>query len=414
LYRLSRARCGGQRNKGKRGSVGIKSRYFIRLLASSFVALILTGHWTARAGQSDLATLQNASEAIANQDYTAAFDDYLKALIANPSQPSTIDSCMTLLTQNPPQKVHLATLAQLNTALMPFDVVYENTEAGTSRSDYRTVFIVPRNALAQDEQDPVDDWPFSRAIYVFRGTDERTANLICTVHYQSDEFAGLAHHIGAFLALLDDVYTQKMMASRADDGYPFNVWLCSTAPVSNGGEQWRNNIYFYDIGDDRSSIEWIREIAHEFSHLAFRPLGGDYTYPEAFANGYLGERLLVRWLWRGAAGGSKSVVATWGRTFEGYPNFARLLIDPAVKEFTSHGLDKTELARRDAVGMRYMIGMMLYIDDSCGSAEVGTVLQNIADRHTSNPNMLYSSAKDALEKSSKKMAQGLVTLHRDQ
>ena len=381
----------------------ISSSHLIRLIVLLFVAFFLIAIPITRADnvlepQSYASDIQNAKTAIANQDYSAAFNSYLLANLSDSAQPAATIGSLTVLEQNTPSSIDLSTIVKLPTSGLPFNVIFQNTEAGSAHSDYKTVFIVPNDELTNDQEDPVDNWPFSRAAYVYTTRSGLKANLLCTVYYQTTDYSDLAHHIGALLALLDDVYYQKMFVSRADDSYPFNVWLCSTAPVSNGGEQWQNNIYFYDIGDDRSSIEWIREIAHEFSHLAFRAVGGQYTFPEAFANGYLGERLLVRWLSRGAAGGAPSVEAAWTRTFGGYPNFERLLINPALKEFTSHGLNKTELAQKDGTGMRYMIGMMLYLDDVCGSAAVGSALQSIADQHSSDPDLLFEPVKAALSK----------------
>jgi hypothetical protein len=345
--------------------------------------------------------MQDAQAAIANQDYSAAFNSYLLAAESDSTQAAAIAGIMSTLEQNTPSSIDIATLLKLPTSGLPFDISFQNTEAGSEHSLYKTIFIAPHDSLPNDQEDPVENWPFGSAVYVYTTHNGIKANLLCTIYYQTTDYVDLAHRIGSLLAVIDNTYIEKMQASRADNHSPFNVWLCSTAPVSNGGEQWQNNIYFYDIGDDRSSIEWIREIAHEYSHLAFRPVGGQYTFPEAFANGYLGERLLVRWLDRGAAGGIPSVEAAWKRTFGGYPNFERLLITPAIAEYTSHGLSKAELGRRDGTGMRYMIGMMLYIDDTCGSASVGSILQSIADQHSSDPNLLFEPARIALSKAPK-------------
>jgi len=384
-------------------------QFSIRLAVLLFVALFLILPKSATAddvptSDSYASLVADGDAAVTNQDYSTAFNDYLHASQLDASQPAALSSALTVLEQNTPTTINLPAVSRMPAEVLPFVVNITNTEAATSHTDYKTVIIVPTDALSTEQDDPVESWPFTRAIYVYSSIDGVKANLICTVHYQSADYTQFAQKTGALLALLDDVYNTKMVVARADDSYPFHVWLCSTAPVSNGGEQWRNNIYFYDIGDERSSIEWIREIAHEFSHLAFQAVGGDYTYPEAFANGYLGERLLVRWLSRGVAGGGQSVEADWLGTFAGYPNFERLLITPSLAEFTAHGLNKTELARRDEVGMRYMIGMMLYVDDVCGSQTVGNILQSVADQHSTDPNLLYDPVKLALAAAKHKKA----------
>jgi hypothetical protein len=349
----------------------------------------------------DSTIVQQADSAADTQDYNTAFDDYILAKVQHTSDTNVDSRCLKVLEQNTPTTIDYQNLVKAGNQQLPFDLSVQDTELSTNNTEYKTVLIVPRSALSTEIDDPVESWPFDRVAYVYSSHDAHSASLLCTIHFQTDDMQPLAERIGALMAVLDDVYATKMQTERADDSFPFHVWLCGAAPVSNGGEQWRNNIYFYDVADERSSIEWIREIAHEFSHLAFQPVGGDYTYPEAFANGYLGERLLVRWLARGAAGGAPTVEAAWKGTFSGYPNFNRLLIAPSLLEFSTHGLSKDELARRDDVGMRYLIGMMLDVDDTCGSTEVGTLLQQLADQHSSNADLLYDPVKRALAASIK-------------
>jgi hypothetical protein len=144
------------------------------------------------------------------------------------------------------------------------------------------------------------------------------------------------------------------------------VWLC--AGGHSGGEQWRSNLYLYDLDTPRSSIEWVREIVHEYSHLALPAIGG-YSAPEYWANGYLGERLLVRWLMR-APRGPAQVEAVWG-DFSGAANFSRLLLAPPLALYKKIGPNPSWLARKDEAGMRYLIGQALTFDDKWGSARLG-------------------------------------------
>jgi hypothetical protein len=374
--------------------MGINLSHFVRVSALLFVAFILPVKSNDAVALADhlpsySALTQDAAICKANDDYSGAFNDDLLAVALDPSQGAAVADSLLLLTQNTPANLNLTSLAALPANSMPFDVLMSNTEAGLPGSDDKTIILVPRDSEPAEIDDPVEDWPFARAMYIYTAQGGGQASLLCSIHYQTTDTTGMAEHIGTLLSLLDRVYADRMVVSRADDSYPFHVWLCANAPVSNGGEQWRNNIYFYDISNPRSSIEWIREIAHEFSHLAFQAVGGTYTDPEAFANGYLGERLLVRWLSQGTAGGAVSVESAWKGTFAGYYNFNRLLIAPPLKEFAAYGLNRTKLAERNADGMRYLIGMLLTVDDRCGSAAVGNCLQTIADQHSSDPNLLY-------------------------
>jgi hypothetical protein len=158
--------------------------------------------------------------------------------------------------------------------------------------------------------------------------------------------------------------------------------------MGNGGEQWQDNIYFYGVQDQRSSIEWIREIAHEYSHMAFPIVGGDYTSPESWANGYIGERLLLRWIARGAAGGSSTLEKIWKSTFAGYANFDKKLIAPPLALFARNPLSSQWLSKRDANGMNYLIGMLLTVDDKAGAASCAELLWSLPQSAVVSPNLL--------------------------
>ncbi len=86
---------------------------------------------------------------------------------------------------------------------------------------------------------------------------------------RTEDNATLAARIARLLALAHQTLTQKTGQEAANGTEPFDVWLC--AKGQTGGEQWRSNLYLYDIDTPRSSIEWIREIVHEYSPS--RPAG---------------------------------------------------------------------------------------------------------------------------------------------
>src|SRR5206468_11771889 len=72
-----------------------------------------------------------------------------------------------------------------------------------------------------------------------------------------------------------------------------NVWL--TREGRPGGEEFKRNVYLYAVGEDRAPAEWVREVAHEYSHVVL-PAFGPFASPERWANGYLGVRLFLKWL----------------------------------------------------------------------------------------------------------------------
>jgi len=253
--------------------------------------------------------------------------------------------------------------------------------------------IVPKAYLPTHATEPVHQWKFAKVAYVYTDGGE-SARLFCAVHYPTDDQAPLAARMGRLLALAHQTLIQKTGQEAMNGTAPFDVWLCTGG--QSGGEQWRSNIYLYDLDTPRSSIEWIREIAHEYSHLALPAIGG-YDAPEYWANGYLGERLIVRWLMR-LPDGPARVQAVWG-DFSGAANFERLLIAPALAQYKKTGPSPTWLARKDEAGMRYLIGQALAFDDKYGSARLGDAFTRLPQFHDATAKDFAAALTESLASS---------------
>ncbi len=223
--------------------------------------------------------------------------------------------------------------------------------------------VTPNAYLPTPATEPQHGAVFPRVtdFYVPTSTT-KTDRLLCRLHFLDDGDAPLAARMGALLTLLHRTQVAKTGQEPDGGSEPFDVWLCRRG--ADGGDEWHRNIYFYDLDTPRSSIEWIREIAHEYGHMALPPIGG-YAAPEYWANGYYGERLLVRWL-ADTPGGPALVERVWG-DFSGWPNFERLLITPAIALYKASGPDSALASRTDEEGMRYLIGQMLVFDDKYGA-----------------------------------------------
>ncbi|MBV9852583.1 MAG: hypothetical protein JO250_23200 [Armatimonadetes bacterium] len=238
--------------------------------------------------------------------------------------------------------------------------------------------VVPLAFLPTPATESQHGWAFSHVTYIYVPADaENTNRLLCRVHYTQAGDADLAARFGGLLALAHRTLTQQTGREALNGDTPFDVWLCRKGQT--GGEQWRSNIYFYDLDTPRSSIEWIREITHEYGHLALPPIGG-YSAPEYWANGYYGERLITRWIAR-AQGGPALVAQVWG-DFSGWPNFQRLLIAPALALYKKAGPSPTMATRTDDTGMRYLIGQILTCDDKYGARRLGEVFSHLPHYRT--------------------------------
>ncbi len=233
--------------------------------------------------------------------------------------------------------------------------------------------VVPKAYLPTPATEPQHGWAFSHVTYVYVPVGSASTNhLLCRLHYTTDTDADLAARIGGLLALAHRTLVTQTVREAANGTTPFDVWLCHKGQT--GGEQWRSNIYFYDLDTPRSSIEWIREIVHEYGHLALPAIGG-YSAPEYWANGYYGERLITRWMAR-APGGPGLVTQVWG-DFSGWPNFERLLVAPAIALYKKSGPSPAQAGRTDDAGMRYLIGQILTFDDKYGARRLGEVFAHL-------------------------------------
>jgi hypothetical protein len=249
------------------------------------------------------------------------------------------------------------------------------------------ILATPRPYLVTEAIEPEHGWRFGKVCYLYQNDNAETGmlRLFCAVHYTRPSDAALAARVSRLLVVASRVLAERLKQPAANGDSPFDVWLCPKGQT--GGEQYKSNLYFYDLDTPRSSIEWLREIVHEYAHLALPAIGG-YTAPEYWANGYLGERLMVRWLYRDLR--SRALVEeVWG-DFSGGANYLRLIADPARAQYRRIGPNKRWLARRDEEGMRYFIGLILSADDKYGSAVVGETLAEL-------PTYRYATPEDVVE-----------------
>lgn len=116
------------------------------------------------------------------------------------------------------------------------------------------------------------------------------------VYTTSSSEKQLATNVACFFLLLYREVSQHLHFDHPAE-QTLSVWL-SPSRFTNadvGGEQFRNQIYIYDIYAARSPFEWCRELAHEYGHYILPGVTG-FTSPEPWANGVLGERLFTLWI----------------------------------------------------------------------------------------------------------------------
>lgn len=120
-----------------------------------------------------------------------------------------------------------------------------------------------------------------------------------------------------------------------------------------------NTIYIYDLSSFSSPVEMAREVAHEYGHATLAPVGG-YTDPEDWANGYLGEKLYLRWIRDEMAAKRLTSDDAMGASYDAINAWVKKNVDPWVVQSATRP-PTVNIARTDAAGMHAFLGLALYL-----------------------------------------------------
>jgi hypothetical protein len=200
------------------------------------------------------------------------------------------------------------------------------------------------------------------------------------VHIAEREGLPLAKRVARLLLLL---YGENQKRLHID--HPYNdtvdVWLSARSIPSQGngdagGEQFKNQIYLYNIAAERPPAEWAREIAHEYGHYALPGVSG-FREPEEWANGVLGERLFLKWLdedQHSALLKPEEIPFVDAAQLDDY---IHKQVTPLIRRiaFAHEGYDGSALMRKDAAGMDNYTALALYLDTVYGSSMLLSALQ---------------------------------------
>ncbi len=203
------------------------------------------------------------------------------------------------------------------------------------------------------------------------------------VHVPVAEAMQLARRVARLLLLFQGEMRARLNYQPMAANSTVNVWLMDRPGLQSdsGGEQIGNNIYLYDIYEERKLIEWVREIAHEYGHLALPGVCG-FTEPEAWANGVLGERLFLKWLDDDLRSAKiKPADIAFGSRVDVEEYNARQ-VSPLIGRIARDGLNARLMARRDAAGMDYYTAFVLYLDSVYGSPLLLDAMRATAPRNS--------------------------------
>ena len=150
------------------------------------------------------------------------------------------------------------------------------------------------------------------------------------------------------------------------DGWNAGAWIDSSA----------DQMMLFRTGEERSPAEWLREIAHEYSHIAFPPFAGFQMPLEPFGNGRLGETILMLW-----AAQNPSTFFAPDEIDEARKNcrfhVARHAI-PALDTWLESDPTKPLSTKGDAKSLNQLIGLALQIERVYGAAVLRRALDEAA------------------------------------
>lgn len=253
------------------------------------------------------------------------------------------------------------------------------------------VILTPRlSEQSLSRSDPKHGWQFTVACYgYFRNEYLSQPELRFRVYAQQVDDLPRAQKVCRLLLRLGQLAWHRLRLQVNLQGERvLNVWLCRQG--NPGGEQWRNNLYIYSIQSIQHPIEWLREVAHEFSHALLPGITG-YIAPEPWASGYMGERLFMTWL--EATGTQLSSDDLCDASLQDIRQFVQQRCLPLRNRWATDGFPREDFSRTDAVGMGTLIGLALYIDAVYGS---NTLRATFARLIEPQPSALWKAFTEAL------------------
>lgn len=267
----------------------------------------------------------------------------------------------------PPPSLKAAAEAGYDVSLLP---AFTSALAAVATPSLRQMSGLPA--------DPKHEWQFTVACYGYLQLEGMNQpELRFRVYAQHLDDLTSAQNVCRLLLRLQELAWQKLRLQVNLQGErTLNVWLCRQG--NPGGEQWRNNLYIYAVHEIRRPMDWLREITHEFSHALIPGITG-YHSPEPWANGYVGERLLLSWVASLLQEGQLSAEDVAGAPVADVRRFVQQRCLPLRQMWTQQGFPERDFRRTDTTGMSALIGLVLYIDGIYGSHTLRSTFARLAE-----------------------------------
>jgi hypothetical protein len=219
-----------------------------------------------------------------------------------------------------------------------------------------------------ERRDPVHGWPFPVADYGYVWTPKTQRWVMrARLHRGPGVDERLADRALATLLCLQVAaweYLHREPAQRP--GRVVHIWV--TREGEAGARAVGHDLYLHAVGVERSPGEWLREIAHEYGHMALPGIGGFNETDDPWADGYLAELLFPKWL---AAVGADEC--------SGWPMAeAERQAEPRRQELIAEALaardGSSRLGGADDRSRRYFLGLALHVEAVAGPLFLGEAL----------------------------------------
>jgi len=233
-----------------------------------------------------------------------------------------------------------------------------------------------RAALTPALIDPVHDWEFS---FYAEGIAGAAGSVLpprarFKAYAQSPQSRTLlAPAIRTLLRIWDESVGRLNIDNPAKYGLTVHLFICDGGKA--GGEQVfvrsrsardnfasYNAIYLYHAEGLSDPVEAVREIAHEYGHAVLPPVGG-FSEPEEWANGALGERLFMRYLFRALNEGKATEADVFSAKAEQLKSWLATNADGFAAAIARRRIDQATLAATGPAATNEYLGLMLLMDD---------------------------------------------------
>jgi hypothetical protein len=123
-----------------------------------------------------------------------------------------------------------------------------------------------------------------------------------------------------------------------------------------------NTIYIYDMPTFvKDRTEMVREISHEYGHATLPPIG-PFSKPEDWANGDLGERIYMRWLYEELVNRHIQRGDVLGATVDGLDRYLKKYSDPLIRAVALSGPNLAALGKKGQAAMDAYLGLAVYAE----------------------------------------------------